>query len=424
MKLSPRQREALELVADGKFYPCLVKEDDGWHARWRAIAVVGENDWVDEYIREFTTTRLTEDAEDQKHETLHDAWMLALRSRTGLVVWDDAECAAFAAELEDWSGNAAEDREARRGIVFTLSCDGACGPEQPDGVAFELSCPVPKGRRALRALGQAAYVWSPLCGLSAGADGAFLRLNLRRTEAEDLVRHAARELRDAGYTVEGVDLAASVTATAELADTARLSTSNLQPSTFRLTVRVAGEPVTEAEIRFLLDQGSTIVYFRERWIEVDRSILKEALRALEKSAAGKKVHALSFALGLGHVGRLELEEVKAHGWLRGLVNELRANACDRRGESQVLDAGCQIPGLVGTLRDYQRRGVAWLRFLTDHGFGALLADDMGLGKTVQVIAWILGARSEVGGQRSEVKVDKGIAGFLLRCSTFNLQPST
>ena len=41
------------------------------------------------------------------------------------------------------------------------------------------------------------------------------------------------------------------------------------------------------------------------------------------------------------------------------------------------------------MRDYQRRGVEWVKFLTEHGFGALLADDMGLGKTIQVIAWIL-----------------------------------
>ena len=35
MKLTPKQREASRLVADGNFYPCLVKEEDGWHARWR-----------------------------------------------------------------------------------------------------------------------------------------------------------------------------------------------------------------------------------------------------------------------------------------------------------------------------------------------------------------------------------------------------
>ncbi len=40
----------------------------------------------------------------------------------------------------------------------------------------------------------------------------------------------------------------------------------------------------------------------------------------------------------------------------------------------------------GTLRAYQRDGVAWLRFLRDFRFGGCLADDMGLGKTVQMLA--------------------------------------
>ncbi len=44
----------------------------------------------------------------------------------------------------------------------------------------------------------------------------------------------------------------------------------------------------------------------------------------------------------------------------------------------------------GTLRDYQRIGHDWLRFLGRAKIGALLADDMGLGKTVQVLASIVG----------------------------------
>ena len=167
MKLSPKQREALNLVADGKFIPRLVKEDDGWHARWRALGVDddGVNGWVDEYVREFTVTRLSEDAEDQKHETLHDAWMRALRSQTGLVVWDDAECAAFAAELEAWGGNAEDDVAARRTIVFRFESSKVRKFESSGKEGFAVSCEVPKGRRALKALGQAAYVWSPLVGL-------------------------------------------------------------------------------------------------------------------------------------------------------------------------------------------------------------------------------------------------------------------
>ena len=33
--MSPRQREATRIIAEGRFRPCLVREDDGWHARWR-----------------------------------------------------------------------------------------------------------------------------------------------------------------------------------------------------------------------------------------------------------------------------------------------------------------------------------------------------------------------------------------------------
>ena len=62
--------------------------------------------------------------------------------------------------------------------------------------------------------------------------------------------------------------------------------------------------------------------------------------------------------------------------------------------STGLNALQQIEGLNGALRPYQRRGVFWMKFLTDHGFGALLADDMGLGKTIQTIGWMLASPSE------------------------------
>jgi len=42
----------------------------------------------------------------------------------------------------------------------------------------------------------------------------------------------------------------------------------------------------------------------------------------------------------------------------------------------------------GTLRLYQKQGVAWLSFLDKLSLGGLLADEMGLGKTVQVLAFL------------------------------------
>ena len=41
---------------------------------------------------------------------------------------------------------------------------------------------------------------------------------------------------------------------------------------------------------------------------------------------------------------------------------------------------------AGALRPYQRRGLAWLRFLERLRLGGCLADDMGLGKTATTLA--------------------------------------
>jgi superfamily II DNA or RNA helicase len=53
-----------------------------------------------------------------------------------------------------------------------------------------------------------------------------------------------------------------------------------------------------------------------------------------------------------------------------------------------------LVGLKSVLRDYQKRGVEWLLFLYDNGFGGLLCDDMGLGKTHQVMALLVALREQ------------------------------
>ena len=55
-------------------------------------------------------------------------------------------------------------------------------------------------------------------------------------------------------------------------------------------------------------------------------------------------------------------------------------------EKCKLNKTYTIPkSITASLRDYQRHGYNWLRFLNESGFGGILADDMGLGKTLQVI---------------------------------------
>ncbi len=366
---SPRQLEALSLVAEGRFYPDLVREDDGWHARWRAVGV--DNDWVDEYVRTPSITPLSEDAEDQRHETLHDAWAMALRSSTGLVRWDDSECAAFASELAEWHGGALEDVNARGELCFTFASTES---------EFSISCTMPRGRRQYRALGQAAYVWGGLRGLRRSTSGwDILVVKLSKGEAEDFVIRGAHDLVDAGYAVKGVPEESRVVASAEVED----AQNGSDKPPVRLCVKVDGVKVSADELRFLLEQKSSFVFFRDHWIEIDRGILKEALRALEKLEK-TKVNPLAFALGIGAVARFEVEDVDVRGSLGSVIAGLR-----RFAGAWNVEKFDPPPGFAGSLREYQARGVAWMDYLTSRGFGALLADDMGLGKTIQAIAWIL-----------------------------------
>ncbi len=53
----------------------------------------------------------------------------------------------------------------------------------------------------------------------------------------------------------------------------------------------------------------------------------------------------------------------------------------------------EIPSTFqGELRPYQLKGVSWLAFLKQFGFGGCLADDMGLGKTIELITLLLHER--------------------------------
>lgn len=56
------------------------------------------------------------------------------------------------------------------------------------------------------------------------------------------------------------------------------------------------------------------------------------------------------------------------------------------GFNALKSSKSRMPKLTDvTLRDYQKEGVRWLKYLYDNNFGGCLADDMGLGKTLQAI---------------------------------------
>jgi hypothetical protein len=88
-------------------------------------------------------------------------------------------------------------------------------------------------------------------------------------------------------------------------------------------------------------------------------------------------------------GRLATHALRELGPLCDDLDEPRPDGLDRL---EPLFASFErlpepeLPAdLAGTLRPYQRRGVAWLSFLRGARLGGILADDMGLGKTLQAL---------------------------------------
>jgi superfamily II DNA or RNA helicase len=58
----------------------------------------------------------------------------------------------------------------------------------------------------------------------------------------------------------------------------------------------------------------------------------------------------------------------------------------------LLEEPSPMRALPECLRDYQKKGVAWLQHMLSHGCHPLLADEMGLGKTLQVLS-LIGSRA-------------------------------
>ncbi|MFF4890565.1 SNF2-related protein [Micromonospora chersina] len=151
---------------------------------------------------------------------------------------------------------------------------------------------------------------------------------------------------------------------------------------YRWEVALGDQPLTAEELASLADLKSPLVRLRGRWVELDPQRLEAGLRLLRSSGELTVADLLRMGLaGADRAGELPVLEVAADGAL----GELLAGEAERR-----LTPADPPAGFAGTLRPYQRRGLAWLTFLQSLGLGGILADDMGLGKTVQLLALLTG----------------------------------
>ena len=157
---------------------------------------------------------------------------------------------------------------------------------------------------------------------------------------------------------------------------------------FDLEVQYAGaggESFSAAEIQQLLRGGGSRRLKNGRLAVLDTGAVEELQEVMldcaprqETGPGGPRYRMTSAQAGFLEASlRHQGFEVEAPPQWRDQVRQL----------SGEIQRPCPPLGpLENTLRTYQKEGVAWIRFLRDHGFGGVLADEMGLGKTLQVLA--------------------------------------
>ena len=249
-------------------------------------------------------------------------------------------------------------------------------------------------KRVLQGLGHAARIY-PLVwrGLDTSRPAGF-RLTL--DEAFSFLKEHAWILQDAGYTVS---VPAWWTPEGRRRAKLRLKTS-LRPSkgktaagaghlgfdsivSYQYELAIGDAVVSEEEWRQLVEAKTPLVRFRGQWMELDRTRMQQLLEFWQTHRNSEPELSIRDLLqATADAGDdLEWEHDPA-------LQSMLARLQDKSAFAPIEDP----PELRGTLRDYQRRGVAWLAYLESLGLSPCLADDMGLGKTLEVIARLLDER--------------------------------
>ncbi len=162
---------------------------------------------------------------------------------------------------------------------------------------------------------------------------------------------------------------------------------------YRWELALGDQSLTSEELDELAAAKVPLVRIRGQWVHIDQKGLAAGLAFLRAAGTGQMPAAQVLARATAQTVDADLPlvttSVVADGWLGDLLS----------GQvEQHLEPVEPPESFHGSLRPYQRRGLAWLAFLDRLGLGACLADDMGLGKTVQILA--LETLARAGGKRN------------------------
>ncbi|MCO4795081.1 MAG: DEAD/DEAH box helicase [Bacteriovoracaceae bacterium] len=101
-----------------------------------------------------------------------------------------------------------------------------------------------------------------------------------------------------------------------------------------------------------------------------------------------------FILPFNKARIFELFELKKLG-IEGALTPEEETLCEKLANLEEVPKYPMPEQLEEVMREYQKTGYHWLRFLYENKLGACLADDMGLGKTLQAIAFIASMYKEM-----------------------------
>jgi superfamily II DNA or RNA helicase len=220
-----------------------------------------------------------------------------------------------------------------------------------------------------------------------------------------IVIQVVPELRAEGWDIEIDDdfpirvVTADSDFSAELEESAGIDWLELH-----LGVTIGGERVdlVPALVHLITDTDSALALEGEddqpflltlpdgRLLSLPLGRIRPTLRALMELYAGGGLGVDGERIGFSRLDAANLVDLEERAGL-----ELKGGETLRALGRQLRDAGGTIPeaiipdSFIGSLRDYQARGVDWLQFLRGADLGGILADDMGLGKTVQTLAHLL-----------------------------------
>jgi SNF2 family DNA or RNA helicase len=176
---------------------------------------------------------------------------------------------------------------------------------------------------------------------------------------------------------------------------------------------VGDEEISEAELERAAEAGATLLHTGDRWVRIDADELRrkrDKMRELEKTRSrvtplqllqlandneatderptiivhteGDMVNGIELGVDADSDGPNSGANapISDTDWVRSLLQGLPDERLEEVHESADF---------VGELRHYQRRGLAWMQFLSRLGLGGCLADDMGLGKTATTLAHLV-----------------------------------